>query len=162
VVLQDEYLFDGSIKDNIAFAKPRASRAEVAEASRIAHCGDFVDALESGLDTPIGERGVKLSGGQRQRVAIARAVLANAPILLLDEATSSLDSESEAAIRDALIALRKGRTAIVIAHRLSTIRAADQILVVDGGRIVERGTHAALLAQSGRYRALHRAQFDDG
>jgi ABC-type multidrug transport system fused ATPase/permease subunit len=159
VVLQDEFLFDGTIADNIAFARPRATRDEVAAASRIAHCDEFVDGLADGLDTAVGERGVKLSGGQRQRVAIARAVLADAPILLLDEATSSLDSESEAAIRDALGTLRHGRTVVVIAHRLSTIRSADQILVVDEGVIVERGTHAELLARSGRYRALHEAQF---
>jgi subfamily B ATP-binding cassette protein MsbA len=115
--------------------------------------------FEAGLDTVVGERGIKLSGGQRQRVAIARAVLADAPILLLDEATSSLDSESESAIRDALGTLRRGRTVFVIAHRLSTIRAADQILVVDKGTLVERGTHEDLIARSGRYRALHEAQF---
>jgi subfamily B ATP-binding cassette protein MsbA len=159
VVLQDEFLFDGTIAENIAFARPRATREEIAEASRIAHCDEFVSGFELGLDTPIGERGVKLSGGQRQRVAIARAVLADAPILLLDEATSSLDSESELAIRDALATLRHGRTVIVIAHRLSTIRGADQILVVDGGTIVDRGTHGELLARSGRYRELHEAQF---
>ncbi|MDB4937819.1 MAG: Lipid export ATP-binding/permease protein MsbA, partial [Labilithrix sp.] len=159
VVLQDEFLFDGTIADNIAFGRPRATREEIAEASRIAHCDEFVSELERGLETAVGERGVKLSGGQRQRVAIARAVLADAPILLLDEATSSLDSESEAAIRDALSTLRHGRTVFVIAHRLSTIRAADQILVVVEGAIVERGTHAELLARSGRYRELHEAQF---
>jgi subfamily B ATP-binding cassette protein MsbA len=159
VVLQDEFLFDGTIADNIAFARPRATREEIAEASRIAHCDEFVRGFEDGLDTTVGERGVKLSGGQRQRVAIARAVLADAPILLLDEATSSLDSESEAAIRDALGTLRHGRTVFVIAHRLSTIRAADQILVVEKGTIVERGTHVELLARSGRYRELHEAQF---
>jgi ABC-type multidrug transport system fused ATPase/permease subunit len=159
VVLQDDYLFDGTIAENIAFARPRASRAAIEEASRIAHCDAFVAGFEAGLDTMVGERGVKLSGGQRQRVAIARAVLADAPILLLDEATSSLDSESESAIRDALATLREGRTVFVIAHRLSTIRAADQILVVDGGAVVERGTHAELLARRGRYRELHEAQF---
>ncbi len=157
VVLQDDYLFDGTIADNIAFAKPRASRAEVAEASRIAHCDEFVSGFQDGLDTVVGERGVKLSGGQRQRVAIARAVLADAPILLLDEATSSLDSESESAIRDALATLREGRTVFVIAHRLSTIRAADQILVLDAGVIVERGTHDELMARPGRYRGLYEA-----
>ncbi len=159
VVLQDEFLFDGSIAENIAFARPRATRDEITEASRIAHCDEFVSGFEHGLDTEIGERGVKLSGGQRQRVAIARAVLADAPILLLDEATSSLDSESELAIRDALATLRHGRTVFVIAHRLSTVRSADQILVVDGGAIVDRGTHGELLARSGRYRELHEAQF---
>ena len=159
VVLQDEYLFDGTIAANIAFARPRATRDEIAAASRVAHCDEFVSGFEHGLETTVGERGVKLSGGQRQRVAIARAVLADAPILLLDEATSSLDSESEAAIRDALGRLRQGRTTFVIAHRLSTIRAADQILVVDRGAIVDRGTHVELLARSGRYRELHEAQF---
>jgi subfamily B ATP-binding cassette protein MsbA len=159
VVLQDEFLFDGSIAENIAFSRPRATREEIAAASRIAHCDEFVNELDDGLDTAVGERGVKLSGGQRQRVAIARAVLADAPILLLDEATSSLDSESEAAIRDALATLRHGRTVFVIAHRLSTIRSADQILVVQDGAIIERGTHTELLARSGRYRELHEAQF---
>ena len=159
VVLQDEFLFDGTIAENIAFARPGATRAEIAEASRIAHCDEFIDGFEHGLDSVVGERGVKLSGGQRQRVAIARAVLADAPILLLDEATSSLDSESEAAIRDSLSTLRHGRTVFVIAHRLSTIRAADQILVVEGGVIVERGTHDELMARGGRYRELHEAQF---
>ena len=159
VVLQDEFLFDGTIAENIAFPRPRASREEIAAASRIAHCDEFVSGFERGLDTTVGERGVKLSGGQRQRVAIARAVLADAPILFLDEATSSLDSESEAAIRDALGRLREGRTVFVIAHRLSTIRSADQILVVEKGEIVDRGTHDELLSRSGRYRELHEAQF---
>lgn len=159
VVLQDDYLFDGTVAENIAFGRPRASRDEIAAASRAAHCDGFVRALPDGLDTVVGERGVRLSGGQRQRVAIARAVLADAPILLLDEATSSLDSESEGAIREALATLRQGRTVFVIAHRLSTVRAADQILVLDRGVIVERGTHEELLARSGRYRALHEAQF---
>lgn len=158
VVLQDDYVFDGTIAENIAFARPRASAKEIAEASRIAHCDEFVRELPDGLMTTVGERGVRLSGGQRQRIQIARAVLADAPILLLDEATASLDSESEAAIRDALATLRKGRTVFVIAHRLSTIREADQILVVDGGEIVERGTHDELLARRGRYRELYDAQ----
>ena len=162
VVLQDDLLFDGTIAENIAFARPRATREEVAEASRIAHCDEFVSGFEKGLETTVGERGVKLSGGQRQRVAIARAVLADAPLLLLDEATSSLDSESEAAIRDALGTLREGRTVFVIAHRLSTIQSAEQILVVDKGVIVDRGTHGQLLARSGRYRELHEAQFGAG
>jgi ATP-binding cassette, subfamily B, putative efflux pump len=159
VVLQDDFLFDGTIAENIAFAKPRATRAEIEAASRVAHCDEFVRGLERGLETVVGERGVKLSGGQRQRVAVARAVLADAPLLLLDEATSSLDSESEALIRDALATLRQGRTVLVIAHRLSTIRGADQILVLDRGVVVERGTHEELVARSGRYRALHEAQF---
>jgi ABC-type multidrug transport system fused ATPase/permease subunit len=161
VVSQDEYLFDGTLADNIAFGRPQATRAEVEAASRAAHCDEFTGALEHGLDTVVGERGVKLSGGQRQRVAIARALLADAPVLLLDEATSSLDSESESAVQDALSTLRKGRTVVVIAHRLSTIRGADQILVMDRGELVERGTHAELLARSGRYRALHEAQFGE-
>ena len=159
VVLQDDFLFDGTVAENIAFGKPRATREEIEAASKVAHCDEFVRGFEQGLDTTVGERGIKLSGGQRQRVAIARAVLADAPILLLDEATSSLDSESEACIRDAIATLRRGRTVFVIAHRLSTIRSADQILVLDDGAIVERGTHAELLARSGRYRALHEAQF---
>jgi subfamily B ATP-binding cassette protein MsbA len=158
VVLQDEYLFDGTIAENIAFARPRASREEIAAASRAAHCDEFVDGFADGLDARVGERGVKLSGGQRQRVAIARALLADAPILLLDEATSSLDSENEAAIRDALAGLRRGRTVFVIAHRLSTVRAAEQILVVERGAIVERGTHEELHARGGRYRELYEAQ----
>jgi ABC-type multidrug transport system fused ATPase/permease subunit len=159
VVLQDDLLFDGTIAENIAFSRPSATRDEIAAASHVAHCDEFVSGFENGLDTMVGERGAKLSGGQRQRVALARAVLADAPLLLLDEATSSLDSESEAAIRDALGTLRHGRTVFVIAHRLSTIRSADQILVVDGGVIVERGAHEELLARGGRYRGLHEAQF---
>jgi subfamily B ATP-binding cassette protein MsbA len=158
VVLQDDFLFDGTIAENMAFARPGATRDEIAAASRAAYCDEFVDALPAGLDTVVGERGVKLSGGQRQRVSIARAVLADAPILVLDEATSSLDGESEAAVRDALAALRRGRTVFVIAHRLSTVVSADRILVLDRGEIVERGTHAELLARSGRYRALYEAQ----
>ncbi len=161
VVLQDDFLFDGTVAENIAFSKPGATREEIEAASRIAHCDEFVRGLPNGLDTVVGERGVRLSGGQRQRVAIARAVLADAPLLLLDEATSSLDSESEAMIRDALGTLRRGRTVFVIAHRLSTIRSADRILVIDQGRIVEHGTHSELLERSGRYRELHEAQFGD-
>jgi ABC-type multidrug transport system fused ATPase/permease subunit len=158
VVLQDNFLFDGTIYDNIALARPSASRHEVVEAARIAHCDEFVDRFELGLDTVVGERGVKLSGGQRQRVAIARAILADPTVLILDEATSSLDSESEALIRDGLARLRQGRTTFVIAHRLSTIRSADQILVLDEGRIVERGTHDQLLAAGGLYRRLYEKQ----
>jgi subfamily B ATP-binding cassette protein MsbA len=159
VVLQDDFLFDGTVAENIAFARPRATRAEIEAAASSAHCDEFVRALPRGLDTTVGERGVKLSGGQRQRLAIARAILADAPILLLDEATSSLDSESEGHVRAALAELRRGRTVIVIAHRLSTIRVADQIVVLDEGRVVERGTHAELLDASGRYRELYDAQF---
>jgi subfamily B ATP-binding cassette protein MsbA len=162
VVLQDDFLFDGTVAENIAFARPRATRAEIEAAACAAHCEEFVRGLPRGLDTMVGERGVKLSGGQRQRVAIARAIVADAPILLLDEATSSLDSESEGHVRAALAELRRGRTVLVIAHRLSTIRSADQIVVLDEGVLVERGTHRDLLEASGRYRALHDAQFPLG
>jgi subfamily B ATP-binding cassette protein MsbA len=159
VVLQDNFLFDGSIRDNIAFARPDATLAEIREVSHIAHCDEFIDRFEKGYDTIVGERGVRLSGGQRQRVAIARAILADPRILILDEATSSLDSESEALIQDGLRALRRGRTTFVIAHRLSTIRSADQILVLEGGEIVERGRHEQLMALNGRYRQLHDRQY---
>jgi len=159
VVMQDNFLFDGTIAENIAYSKPAASRAEVEAAGAIAHCDEFVRGFEKGYDTVVGERGVKLSGGQRQRVAIARAILADPAILILDEATSSLDSESEGLIQDGLRALRRGRTTFVIAHRLSTIRSADQILVLEQGEIVERGTHGALLARGGRYRELHDRQY---
>ena len=158
VVLQDNFLFEGSIADNISFAKPTVTRDEIEAAGRIAHVDEFASPFPDGYDTLVGERGVKLSGGQRQRVAIARAILADPRILILDEATSSLDSESEALIRDGLRRLRAGRTTFVIAHRLSTIQSADQILVVEQGRIVERGVHAELLALGGRYRQLHDRQ----
>jgi subfamily B ATP-binding cassette protein MsbA len=157
--MQDNFLFDGSVKENIAFAKPGATDAEVRMAAKIAHCDEFVDRFPNGYDTIVGERGVKLSGGQRQRVAIARAIIADPRILILDEATSSLDSETEALIRDGLTALRSGRTTFVIAHRLSTIESADQILVLEGGRIVERGRHDELLALGGRYRQLYNRQY---
>ncbi len=159
VVLQDNFLFDGTVAENIAFARPHATRTEIEAAARIAHCDDFVRRFDKGYDTIVGERGVKLSGGERQRVSIARAILADPRILILDEATSSLDSESEAAIQDGLRSLRRGRTTFVIAHRLSTIRSADQILVMEGGEIVERGTHAELLAKHGRYRQLYDKQY---
>ena len=159
VVLQDNFLFDGTIAENIAFARPHATRREIEGAGRIAHCDDFVRKFERGYDTIVGERGVKLSCGERQRVSIARAILADPRILILDEATSSLDSESEAAIQDGLRTLRRGRTTFVIAHRLSTIRSADQILVMEGGEIVERGTHSELLAKRGRYRQLYDKQY---
>jgi subfamily B ATP-binding cassette protein MsbA len=158
VVMQDNFLFDGTVADNIGFAKPGVAREEIEAVGRIAHVDEFVERFEAGYDTVVGERGVKLSGGQRQRVAIARAILADPRILILDEATSSLDSESEALIRDGLRRLRSGRTTFVIAHRLSTIESADQILVVEAGRIVERGVHAELLALGGRYRQLYDRQ----
>jgi ABC-type multidrug transport system fused ATPase/permease subunit len=159
VVLQDNFLFDGSIAENIAYSRPQASRAGIEKAGAIAHCDEIVARLAEGYDTLVGERGVKLSGGERQRVAIARAVLADPRILILDEATSSLDSESEAFIQDGLNALRRGRTTFVIAHRLSTVRAADEILVLEDGRIVERGAHDTLLALGGRYRQLYDRQY---
>jgi subfamily B ATP-binding cassette protein MsbA len=158
VVLQDTFLFDGSIAENIAFARPGASQDEILEACRIARVDEFAERFEKQYDTIVGERGVKLSGGQRQRVSIARAILANPRILILDEATSSLDSESEAAIQEGLAYLMKGRTTFVIAHRLSTIRRADQILVVEDGRILERGTHDSLYALGGRYYDLYTRQ----
>jgi len=159
VVLQDNFLFDGTVLDNIRFARPDATRAEIEAVSRIAHADEFIRGFPDGYDTVVGERGIKLSGGQRQRIAIARAILADPRILILDEATSSLDSESEALIQDGLRRLREGRTAFVIAHRLSTIRSADQILVLEDGEIVERGTHAQLMIRGGRYRELHDRQY---
>jgi subfamily B ATP-binding cassette protein MsbA len=158
VVLQDTFLFDGSIEENIAFARPNATKEQILEACRIARVDEFAEAFEKGYDTIVGERGVKLSGGQRQRVSIARAILADPRILILDEATSSLDSESEALIQEGLKYLMKGRTTFVIAHRLSTIRRADQILVVEAGKIVERGTHEELYALNGRYWDLYTRQ----
>jgi subfamily B ATP-binding cassette protein MsbA len=159
VVLQDNFLFDGTVAENIAYGSPSATRDDIERVSRIAHADEFIDGFEKKYDTVVGERGVRLSGGQRQRVAIARAILANPRVLLLDEATSSLDSESEALIQDGLRALRRGRTTFVIAHRLSTIQSADQILVVEGGEIVERGTHETLLTHGGRYRQLYDKQY---
>jgi ABC-type multidrug transport system fused ATPase/permease subunit len=158
VVLQDSFLFDGSIRENIAFSRPDATEQEILEACRIAHVDEFAERFADKYDTIIGERGVKLSGGQRQRVSIARAVLANPKILILDEATSSLDSESEAYIQQGLKYLMQGRTTFVIAHRLSTIRQADQIMVVEAGKIVEHGRHAELLAMHGRYYDLYTRQ----
>jgi subfamily B ATP-binding cassette protein MsbA len=158
VVLQDSFLFDGSIRENIAFSKPDATEEQIMEACRIAHVDEFAERFQDKFDTIIGERGVKLSGGQKQRVSIARAVLADPRVLILDEATSSLDSESEAYIQQGLKYLMQGRTTFVIAHRLSTIRQADQILVVEAGKIVERGKHQELLALNGRYFDLYTRQ----
>jgi len=158
VVLQDTFLFDGSIRENVGFARPSATTEQILEACRIARVDEFAEKFENKYDTIVGERGVKLSGGQRQRVSIARAILANPRILILDEATSSLDSESEAAIQEGLQYLMKGRTTFVIAHRLSTIRRAEQILVVEGGRILERGTHQSLYDLHGRYWDLYTRQ----
>ena len=159
VVLQDNFLFDGTIAENIKFGAPRATVEQVMHVAAIAHCDEFIERFDNGYDTIVGERGVKLSGGQRQRVAIARAILANPRILILDEATSSLDSESEAQIQDGLATLREGRTTFVIAHRLSTIQTADQILVLENGEVVEKGTHEQLLTNGGRYRQLYERQY---
>jgi subfamily B ATP-binding cassette protein MsbA len=158
VVLQDSFLFDGTIRENVAFSRPDASEQQILEACRIARVDEFAESFKDGYDTIVGERGVKLSGGQRQRISIARAILADPRILILDEATSSLDSESEALIQEGLQYLMRGRTTFVIAHRLSTIRRADQILVVEQGKIVERGNHAELLAAQGRYYELYTKQ----
>jgi subfamily B ATP-binding cassette protein MsbA len=158
VVLQDDFLYEGAIRENILFAKPGATEAEVLAAVKAAHVNEFTDRFENGLETLIGERGVKLSGGQRQRVAIARAILADPKILILDEATSNLDTESELFIQESLNKLLKGRTTFVIAHRLSTIRKADQILVIEKGEIVERGTHEELIKTEGRYYQLYTYQ----
>lgn len=158
VVLQESFLFDGTIRENIAFSRPDATQEEIMRACEIAHVDEFAEKFKDKYDTVIGERGVKLSGGQRQRVSIARAVLADPRILILDEATSSLDSESEAYIQQGLKYLMQGRTTFVIAHRLSTVRQADQILVVEAGQIAERGTHASLYAQQGRYYELYTKQ----
>ncbi len=158
MVLQDSFLFDGTIRENVAFSKPNATEEEILRACRIARVDEFAEKFDQKYETIIGERGVKLSGGQRQRVSIARAILANPRILILDEATSSLDSESEALIQQGLAYLMQGRTTFVIAHRLSTIRRADQILVVEAGRIIERGTHESLYDLGGRYYDLYTRQ----
>ena len=158
-VLQENFLFDGTVAENVGYARPGATLDEIKDACRVAHCDEFIDEFPEGYDTVVGERGIKLSGGQRQRVSIARAILLNPRILILDEATSSLDSESEQMIQDGLKRLRAGRTTFVIAHRLSTIRSADQILVLEAGEIVERGTHQELLELNGRYRQLYDKQY---
>jgi len=158
VVLQDTFLFDGTIRENVAFARPDASEQEILDACRIARVDEFAENFENKYDTVVGERGVRLSGGQKQRVSIARAILADPRLLILDEATSSLDSESEALIQEGLRYLMRGRTTFVIAHRLSTIRRAEQILVVEAGRIIERGTHQSLYDLGGRYYDLYTRQ----
>jgi len=158
VVLQETFLFDGTIRENVAFARPEAGEEEIMAACRIARVDEFAESFEKKYDTVVGERGVKLSGGQKQRVSIARAILADPRILILDEATSSLDSESEALIQEGLRYLMRGRTTFVIAHRLSTIRRAEQILVVEAGRLIERGTHESLYAAGGRYFDLYTKQ----
>lgn len=159
VVLQDNFLFDGTILENIRFSNPEAGLDMIKGICRVANADEFIEKFPNGYDTIVGERGVKLSGGQRQRIAIARALLADPRILILDEATSSLDSESEALIQEGLNRLRKGRTTFVIAHRLSTIRSADQILVVEDGEILERGSHAELVKMDGRYKQLYDKQY---
>jgi len=158
VVLQDDFLFEGTIRENILFPRPNATEAQLLNAVKAGYVNEFTDRFEKGLDTLIGERGVKLSGGQRQRIAIARAILADPKIIILDEATSNLDTQSESLIQQSLAELMKGRTTFVIAHRLSTIRQANQILVIENGKIAEQGNHAELIAKEGRYYELHTYQ----
>ena len=158
VVLQDDFLYEGTIRENILFPRPDASEADLLQAVEGAYVNEFTDRFEKGLDTLIGERGVKLSGGQRQRIAIARALLAQPQMVILDEATSNLDTESERFIQESLSTLMKERTTLVIAHRLSTIQRADQILVVENGQIVEQGKHQELLNKKGRYFELYTYQ----
>ena len=161
VVSQETVLFHDTVRTNIAYGRPEASRDDVVRAATAAHAHTFIQGLAQGYETLVGERGVALSGGQRQRIALARALLRDPPILILDEATSSLDTESERLIQDATGRLMEGRTVLVIAHRLSTILSADQIVVMDRGRIVERGDHGTLMAQAGLYRRLYELQFDE-
>ncbi len=160
IVSQDVFVIDGSIRDNVVYGRQDASDDDVLQVLKLADLADFVNGLSDGLDTQVGERGVKLSGGQKQRLSIARALLKDAPIIILDEATASLDNESEKAIQHALDNLLKSRTALVIAHRLSTIHNADQIVVLDDGQVVETGNHATLMAKNGAYAALYNAQFE--
>jgi ATP-binding cassette, subfamily B, bacterial len=154
VVSQETYLFHASVRENLRFARPDATDEEIEDAARAAQIHDTIAALPDGYDTVVGERGFRFSGGEKQRIAIARTVLRNPPVLVLDEATSALDVQTERAVEEALVRLAEGRTTIVIAHRLSTVRGADQIVVLDHGEIVERGTHAELLALGGRYAAM--------
>jgi ABC-type multidrug transport system fused ATPase/permease subunit len=161
IVRQEVFLFHGTARENILFGRPGATEAEMIQAAQVANAHDFITQLPDGYDTVIGERGVKLSGGQRQRLAIARAILKDAPILILDEATSSVDAETELLIQQALERLMIGRTTIVIAHRLSTIRSADVIVVLEGSRVVEMGTHEDLMARHGLYRRLNEVQIED-
>jgi subfamily B ATP-binding cassette protein MsbA len=162
IVPQEPALFSGSIRENIAYARPGAPLADIEAAARAAHAHEFVERLATGYDTIVGERGVRLSGGQRQRIAIARAILKDPRVLILDEATSSLDTESERLIEDALERLLVGRSTLIIAHRLSTVRRADRLVVLDHGRIVEQGSHAELLARAGLYARLYQRQFREG
>jgi subfamily B ATP-binding cassette protein MsbA len=160
IVTQETVLFDDTVAANIAYGRPDATRADIEAAARAAHAHEFIQDLDGGYDSIVGERGQRLSGGQRQRLAIARALLRDAPILILDEATSALDAESEMLVQDALDVLMKGRTALVIAHRLSTIRRADRIVVLEDGRIVEAGSHDQLLAAGGAYAKLYELQLE--
>ncbi len=160
IVQQDVYLFDGTVRDNIAYGRPDATDEEIAQAARQANIHEFIESLPAGYDTVVGERGSRLSGGQKQRIAIARVFLKNPAILILDEATSALDNESEEAVQESLSRLAADRTTIVIAHRLSTIKGADEIATIEHGKVVERGTHAELLARGGTYARYYRMQFE--
>ncbi len=161
IVLQNVFLFHGSVRDNILFGQKDASEEEIVRAAKIANAHDFILQLPDGYDTLIGERGVKLSGGQRQRIAIARTVLKDAPLLILDEATSSVDTETEMLIQQALEKMMVGKTVIVIAHRLSTIRNADKIVVLEGSRVIEEGSHQQLMKEKGLYRRLVSVQIEN-